>query len=81
MEVNIETFVIKGKLVISPLSHVKIISTLQLVTSRLNKTRLNSILILLVYFSYQNNDISRSPGRHISIIRDIIITIGISGIS
>ena len=52
-----------------------------LLTLRLNKTRLNSILILIVYFSYQNNDISCSSCRHISIISDIIITIGISSIS
>ena len=52
-----------------------------MLTLRLNKTRLNFILILLVYFSYRNNDINRSPCRHISIISDIIVTIGISSIS
>ena len=62
---------IKGKMIISLMCVVKINSTLQLVTLRLNKTRLNSILILLVYFSYQNNDISRSSGKHISILKYI----------
>ena len=38
MEVKIETFEIKGKIVISPLSIVKIISTFQLVTLRPNVT-------------------------------------------
>ena len=38
MEVKIETFEIKGKIVISFLSVVKIISTFQLVTLRPNVT-------------------------------------------
>ena len=44
MEVKIETIEIKGKMVISPLSVVKIISTLQLVTLRLNVIYLNLII-------------------------------------
>ena len=43
MEVKIETFEIKGKMIISPLSDVKIISTLQLVTLRSNLFYLNLI--------------------------------------
>ena len=44
MEVKIETFEIKGKIVISPLSVVKIISTLQIATLRLNVIYLNLII-------------------------------------
>ena len=43
MEVKIETFKKKGKMVISPLSDVKIILTFQLVTLRPNIIYLNLI--------------------------------------
>ena len=44
MKVKIETIKIKGKMVISPLSVVKIISTLQLVILRPNVFYLNLII-------------------------------------
>ena len=46
MEVNIETFVIKGKMVISLLSVVKFNSTLLFVTFKHNMTHLSLIINL-----------------------------------